>query len=319
LRTWIATDACGNSSSKSQTVTVVDTTAPVLSAAPADTTVECDSVPPQATLTATDNCDPSPTVTPVESSTQVSDPANVGHYNYTITRTWTTKDSCGNSSSKSQTITVQDTTAPALICPVNISTPCSVAPPTAISFAATATDNCDPSPTVVYKIGSTPITSPYVFPIGTTTVTCTATDHAGNIATCSFTVTQGAALTFNGFLPPIGGADGTGGTFADPIRAFKLGSTIPIKFQISCGGSPVSTGIHTLQCTKYSSAVDSDPAIDATPTDSATTGNQFRLTDATSGEWHFNLSTKPLSQGTWQLVATLSDTSVHTVWITIKK
>ena len=77
--------------------------------------------------------------------------------------------------------------------------------------------------------------------------------------------------------------------------------------------------MHTLQVIKYSNATDSDPAIDATPTDAATTGNQFRLTSATTGEWHFNLNTTPLSVGRWKLVATLADGTVHQVWITIKK
>jgi hypothetical protein len=70
---------------------------------------------------------------------------------------------------------------------------------------------------------------------------------------------------------------------------------------------------------KYTSAVDSDPAIDATPTDAATTGNQFRLTGT---EWHYNLDTKRtpgLSAGTWLIKATLLDGSVKTVWVSIKK
>ncbi|WP_164905520.1 hypothetical protein, partial [Flavobacterium sufflavum] len=64
-RTWTAKDACGNESSKSQTITVKDTTAPVLSNAPADVTVECSAVPTAtaADLTATDNCDAAPVVT----------------------------------------------------------------------------------------------------------------------------------------------------------------------------------------------------------------------------------------------------------------
>jgi hypothetical protein len=45
-----------------------------------------------------------------------------------------------------------------------------------------------PTPTVSYSIGNTPITSPYVFPVGTTTVTATATS-CGGAATGSFTVT----------------------------------------------------------------------------------------------------------------------------------
>jgi len=137
------------------------------------------------------------------------------------------------------------------------------------------------------------------------------------------TITTG--YCFNGFLSPIGGSVETlnGGSFADPLRAFKLNSTIPVKFAIrswngtTCG-NVVTTGIHTLQASKYNSVADPDPmVIDATPTDAATTGNQFRLTDS---EWHFNLNTKGgFSQGTWLLKATLQDGSVHTVWVSIKK
>jgi hypothetical protein len=59
----------------------------------------------------------------------------------------------------------------------------------------TATDNCA-APTVVCTVGGTEITSPHAFPIGTTTVTCTATDAAGNTASRSFvvTVTDGQKL-----------------------------------------------------------------------------------------------------------------------------
>jgi hypothetical protein len=99
-----------------------------------------------------------------------------------------------------------------------------------------------------------------------------------------------------------------------------MGSTIPVKFGATWlnGGAALITGIHTLQAIKYSSATDSDWPIDATPTDAATTGNQFRLT---STDWHFNLSTKGsgFSAGTWLLIATLQDGSKHSVWITIKK
>jgi hypothetical protein len=104
---------------------------------------------------------------------------------------------------------------------------------------------------------------------------------------------------------------------ADPLRTFKLESTIPVKFTATCGGSPVLTGVHTLQAVKWSSQTDSDPAIDATPSDAATTGNQFRLV---GDEWHFNLDTKAtgMSIGRWQLIATLSDGSQHSVWVQIK-
>ncbi len=146
-------------------------------------------------------------------------------------------------------------------------------------------------------------------------------NHNGSSGSANYEITTG--YCFNGFLSPIGGSveAGTGGTFADPVRAFKLGSTIPIKFILnswngSTCGAVVTTGIHTLQAQKYSNGVDGDPVV-AVATDAATTGNTFRLTGT---EWHFNLSTKGgFSQGTWLLKATLQDGSVKTVWITIKK
>jgi hypothetical protein len=124
-------------------------------------------------------------------------------------------------------------------------------------------------------------------------------------------------LAFNGFLAPIGGADATGGSFATPLRTFKGGSTIPVKFTASRDGTAIVTGTHTLRASKYSSETTAGNPIDATPQGQATTGNKFVLKD---GEWHFNLDTKAtaLTTGIWQLVATLSDGSQHHVWIQIK-
>jgi len=126
-----------------------------------------------------------------------------------------------------------------------------------------------------------------------------------------------ASCGFTGFLSPIDGGDTTGGSSVNPIRSFKLGSTIPVKFQMSCAGSSILSGVPTLQALKFSSVTTSEVPIDATPTDAATTGNQFRLTE---NQWHYNLSTKSgFSEGTWQLVATLSDGSTHYAWITLKQ
>src|SRR5262249_52293159 len=55
-----------------------------------------------------------------------------------------------------------------------------------VAFATSATGN--PAPSVTCRVGSTVITSPNSFPVGTTTVTCTASNVAG-VASCSFTVT----------------------------------------------------------------------------------------------------------------------------------
>ncbi len=125
------------------------------------------------------------------------------------------------------------------------------------------------------------------------------------------------SLVFEGFLPPIGGADATGGSFDHPLKTFKLNKTIPIKFKSFCGGDPTLTGTHTLAAIKWTDVTNSEPAIDATPTDAATTGNRFRLV---GDQWHFNLDTEAVGMdvGIWQLIATLSDGSQHSLWIQIK-
>jgi hypothetical protein len=87
------------------------------------------------------------------------------------------------------TVTVNDTQPPSITCPANITavTDQSSCNPAGacqtVTFTATATDNC-PGVTVACVPPSGTC-----FPTGTTTVTCTATDGAGNTATCSFTVT----------------------------------------------------------------------------------------------------------------------------------
>ena len=85
-RTWTAVDACGNSVQQDQTITVMDTTAPVLTM-PLDVTVECDaSTDPAVTgvATATDNCDDDVTITESDSVAEGSCPQES-----VITRTWT--------------------------------------------------------------------------------------------------------------------------------------------------------------------------------------------------------------------------------------
>jgi uncharacterized repeat protein (TIGR03803 family) len=208
-------------------------------------------------------------------------------------------------------VAVPDTTPPQISCP-NVTVACALGLTVPVTYPApSVSDNVDPSPRVTYSIPSGS-----GFPVGTTTVTATATDAAGNPSQTTFTVTR-APLQFTGFLSPIGGADSTGGSFSAPVRTFKAGSTIPIKFTAQCGGSAVTTGVHRLQVVKYTNATTAGTPIDATPQGAATTGDQFQYSSA---QWQFNLDTKDtgMTTGIWLLSATLSDGSQHSVWVQIK-
>ena len=79
-----------------------------------------------------------------------------------------------------------DVEPPVVSCPASIleNDPLQGAPGEIVSFAVTAEDDRDPSPTIV----CTPPSGSF-FPRGTTLVTCTATDAAGNQASCQFPVT----------------------------------------------------------------------------------------------------------------------------------
>jgi len=94
IRVWTVTDACGNTDSIRQIVTVMDTTRPVIMPAPADITIHCqDAIPPPVSLSATDNCDGSFP----KNATYTEDPFVVDVCaGYTIIRRWRIQDACGN-------------------------------------------------------------------------------------------------------------------------------------------------------------------------------------------------------------------------------
>lgn len=92
-------------------------------------------------------------------------------------------DLAGNAASGSFTVTVRDTTAPALALPANLVLEATSPAGAPASYAATATDAVGPV-SIDFSVASGA-----VFPVGTTTVAVTATDGAGNTASGSFTVT----------------------------------------------------------------------------------------------------------------------------------
>jgi len=80
--------------------------------------------------------------------------------NYTITRTWTATDGCGQSTVYTQEITVEDNDAPTITgVPVDVTVTPSTIPtvPT-----VTVSDNCDSSPIITYSVDSIPSGCQYI-------------------------------------------------------------------------------------------------------------------------------------------------------------
>jgi len=163
--TWTFTDSKGNSSTQTQNVIINDVTAPVANTTSlVNLTGQCSVVEPTAP-TATDNCDGVITGT-TTTTFPITTPG-------TTVVTWTFTDIAGNSSTQTQNVIVDDVTAPVTIGLANLTGECSVAAP----IAPTATDNCDGVIT-----GTTTTTFPITTP-GTTVITWTFTDTAGNSST----------------------------------------------------------------------------------------------------------------------------------------
>ena len=100
------------------------------------------------------------------------------------TVTGVAQDAAGNLASGTFTVTVVDTTPPAIVSPGNLVVDSTSAAGAIVTYSATATDIVSSAVTVMSSHGSGSL-----FPIGVTTVTLTATDAAGNTSTTSFTIT----------------------------------------------------------------------------------------------------------------------------------
>jgi hypothetical protein len=196
-REFIATDDCGNASTCVQTITIQDNTPPVITC-PANITIQCNtsSAPGllQVLQQATDNCDAS--VIPTFTDVTVG---GLCPQELTITRTWRATDDCGNSSSCAQIIFIDDSTPPVITCPPNITVQCNTSTATGVTGNATATDNCDGTPT----IGFADVTVAGACPQERTiTRTFTAIDDCGNSSTCTQTIFVDDSTPPNITCPP---------------------------------------------------------------------------------------------------------------------
>ncbi len=179
LLTWTITDSASNTATVTQTITVNDNEDPVL-------TIPADILSPNCNVdigvaSAIDNCGG---LIPTNNAPAV--------FSLGITAVvWQVSDAAGNTVSATQLITVSDTIAPLNTAPadVTVTTDLDACTASGVALGAPITgDNC--------TIASISNNAPVNFPNGTTTVTWTVTDAAGN------TTLSTQLVTVNDDAPP---------------------------------------------------------------------------------------------------------------------
>lgn len=215
--TYTSTDASGNSSNCSFTVTVVDNQNPTISC-PANISVNndagnCSAVVSYSAPGGVDNCPGAVTARTTGLGSGAAFPVG------TTTETYTVTDGGGNTANCAFSVTVSDNENPAITCPSNISVNndpgnCSAI----VQFNVPAgTDNC-PGANTTLTAGQAPGSA---FNVGTVSNSYTVTDAAGNTASCSFTVTvtdnENPNAQCNNFTVQLG-ANGTAAITASAVN-----------------------------------------------------------------------------------------------------
>jgi hypothetical protein len=213
--------------------------------------------------------------------------------------TCTASDSAGNAASASFTVTVGDSQGPSFTTfPEDGITAYASCPLGALATwdLPIATDWVD---------GNVPVTCDRnpgdgELPLGTTMVTCTATDSHGNTSTLQFEVR--VIYGWGGFQEPIANDDSS---------QFPAGSTVAVRFQLA----GESAWVAEAEAHLFLTAIDDDgnywPEIPAPPAPS-----QFAYQGDT-GTYDFDLDTSGMGPGQYLLRADLGDGAYRAVLITL--
>ncbi len=246
-RRYRATDACRNTATCVQKITIADTTAPVIGGIP-DVTIACGSALPATGATVFDACDLNASIMNITENESIADCPRM------ILRTYSAMDACGNTSVYTQHIYIVDTIGPVLICPDDVTIECG----TALPMTQPQASDCSGVMSVTHSDSS---------PSGgscnrTITRTFTATDLCGNTAHCvqyihivdttppvvdcedlSFECIEKTCLTFddipvNPFAPPVIISNINIAGITINVKAYKKGSTAPIQAALFNTGNP---------------------------------------------------------------------------------
>ncbi len=194
--TFTATDICGNTATCDRSITVNDNTNPIITCAENITGLACtDAVPAPdiSTVLVSDNCTPDSEILVEWIGDQDNAASGCPGDARVIVRTYQATDNCGNTSVCRQRIRFRpDNQKPDLNCPSNLTLDCAQDILTEINTwlnLATATDNCSDAASITLTNNFDPAMMIGMCGAeGTVTITFTATDACGNVATCDRTI-----------------------------------------------------------------------------------------------------------------------------------
>lgn len=298
-----ATDKSGNEASLTRTYTVLDATAPTITiVAPADGAV----YEHNEAVTADFECEddeggsgiaPGYCEGTADDGTAI-DTSVLGSHTFTVTAT----DRAGNQANATSTYTVVDVTKPTVSSPHD-GIEYKLGQPVDALF--TCTDEEGGSGIAACE-GPTALDTSTV---GAKTFQVKATDEAGNEHT--ETISYKVIYAYGEIRQPIN---------SDGSSVFKAGSTIPVKFQITdFSETPVGSAAPRLGILRSYSGdgVNPDSEQEATTAVAATAGNLFRY-DPTAKQYIYNLSTKNLKAGAYQIFIRLDDGKEYTAIFTLR-
>lgn len=279
--TCSASDKSGNKAEAKFTVTVQDTTPPVIKAH-ADETAEATS----ASGAAVTYTNPATSDLVDGAGTATCTPVSGSVFSLgTTTVTCNATDKAGNKATATTfSVIVKDTTPPVIATHADETAFAAGLSGAIVNYAPPATSDIVDGAGMASCLPASGST----FGLGTTTVTCNATDKAGNKTTPPTSFKIAVIYKFNGLLSPY-----------NPDKAYKIKSAIPIKWQYtSATGAvlPSATANPSVVIYQVTSGVDATDAIILD--DAGASGYQY---DSTTNTWQYNWKTTGLSAGTYNI------------------